>query len=67
MLEDSKATCPIGWPDCISIDKHGQTVEGSAQNSKNANKDVQSQLNPMVNLDDMEKEAVHAGITEFAK
>ena len=67
LLEDSKATCPIGGPDCITIDKHGQTAEGSSQNNKNANKDVQSQLNPMVNLDDMDKEAVNAGITDIAK
>ena len=24
LLEDSKATCPIGGPDCIEITKHGQ-------------------------------------------
>ena len=62
LLENSKATCPIGGPDCISIDKHGQTAEGSAQNTKNTNKDVQSQLNPIVNLDDMEKEAKNEGL-----
>jgi hypothetical protein len=50
LTEKSKATCPIGGPDCISIDKHGQKTEGSAQNSKNANQDVHSQLNPMVDI-----------------
>ena len=62
LLEDSKATCPIGGPDCISIDNHGQILEGSNQNTKNANKDVQSQLNPMVNLDDMERDPIVLGI-----
>ena len=67
LLEDSKATCPIGGPDCIEITKHGQKTSGSSQNSKNANKDVHSQLNPMVNLDDMDKEAHNAGIIDIAK
>ncbi|WP_412466916.1 DUF4280 domain-containing protein [Pedobacter sp. KLB.chiD] len=47
LLEDSKATCPIGGTDCISIVQHGQKAEASQQNFDNANKDVQSQLNPM--------------------
>jgi Domain of unknown function (DUF4280) len=62
LLEDSKATCPIGGPDCITIDKHGQTAEGSAQNTKNADKDVQAQLNPMVNMEDMEREEKNEGL-----
>lgn len=49
LLEDSKATCPIGGPDCISIDKNGQKTEASAQNAQNANEEVQSQLNPLIN------------------
>jgi Domain of unknown function (DUF4280) len=64
LTEDSKATCPIGGPDCISIDKHGQKTQGSAQNSKNANDDVQSQLNPLVNPKDIGKKKADAnGIT----
>ena len=27
LLEDSKATCPIGGKDCISITHHGQSAE----------------------------------------
>jgi Domain of unknown function (DUF4280) len=67
LLEDSKATCPIGGPDCITIDKHGQTAEGSAQNTKNADKDVQAQLNPMVNLDDMDDEEKNEGFKIVAE
>ena len=37
LKEDSKATCPIGGPDCITIVNHGQKTEGSIQNIKNAN------------------------------
>ncbi|SFA49710.1 protein of unknown function [Pedobacter suwonensis] len=47
LLEDSKATCPIGGADCIEIIQHGQKSEASKQNFDNANKDVQSQLNPL--------------------
>ncbi|MCS4225963.1 DUF4280 domain-containing protein [Sphingobacterium sp. BIGb0165] len=47
LLEDSKATCPIGGKDCISIVQHGQKAEPSTENKNNANENVQSQLNPM--------------------
>lgn len=47
LLEDSKATCPVGGSDCIEIIQHGQKSEGSKQNFDNADKDVQAQLNPM--------------------
>ena len=64
LLEDSKATCPIGGPDCISIDYHGQKTEGSNANGKNANEQVHSQLNPMVDLKDMtRKQANGLGLT----
>lgn len=65
LLEDSKATCPIGGPDCISITKHGQKTEGSSQNSKNANEDVQSQINPMVNVKKMEDEPLKHDNIEY--
>jgi hypothetical protein len=44
LLEDSKATCPIGGPDCITIKKHGQTAEISKQNAKNGEPEVLCQL-----------------------
>ncbi|KUJ61753.1 hypothetical protein AR687_11075 [Flavobacteriaceae bacterium CRH] len=55
LLEDSKATCPIGGPDCIEIDKHGQVTEPSQQNFKNSNPDVQNQINPLLDLKGMSK------------
>jgi hypothetical protein len=39
LLEDSKATCPVGGTDCIEIIQHGQKAEASKQNFNNANKD----------------------------
>ncbi|PDS23029.1 DUF4280 domain-containing protein [Flavobacterium branchiophilum] len=50
LLEDSKATCPIGGPDCIEITKHGQKAEVSKQNVKKANPVIHSQLNPLVDM-----------------
>ncbi len=65
LLEDSKATCPIGGPDCISITKHGQKSEGSSQNAQNANEDVQSQLNPMVDIKKMDEEPLKHDNIEY--
>jgi hypothetical protein len=58
LLEDSKATCPIGTTDCIEIVQHGQQSEASKQNFANANSNVQSQLNPMA-------ASVDAGASNF--
>lgn len=60
LLEDSKATCPIGGTDCIRIIHHGQTTEASKQNQDNANKEVQKQLNPMSEM--LEKTNSNDGI-----
>lgn len=60
LLEDSKATCPIGGPGCISIDNHGQKVSGSKTNGKNANKKVHTQINPLVNIANIGKKKYHA-------
>ena len=50
LLEDSKATCPIGSKDCITIIKHGQTAEVSSQNVKNANKEAVAELCPLMDF-----------------
>ncbi len=52
LLEDSKATCPIGSPDCISIVNHGQTAEVSQKNVKNADKQVLMELFPFTEMGD---------------
>ncbi|MFC4163062.1 DUF4280 domain-containing protein [Epilithonimonas zeae] len=51
LLESSKATCPIGSTDCISIINHGQTAEVSQQNVKNTDKEVIAELFPMMDLE----------------
>lgn len=55
LLEDSKGTCPIGGPNCIEIDNHGQVTEPGDQNFKNSNPDVQNQINPLLDLKGMNK------------
>lgn len=55
ILEDSKATCPIGGPDCITIAKHGQQAEPSKQNVKNASELVSNQINPLVDIVELKK------------
>lgn len=52
LLEDNKATCPVGGPDCITIINHGQTAEANAQNVKNADKEVLTELFPFVDLNE---------------
>ena len=49
LLEDSKAVCAIAGTPCIEIIDHGQRTEASAQNFKNTNKEIQRQINPLVN------------------
>lgn len=55
LLEDSKATCAMGTPDCIEITNHGQIAEPSVQNFQKANPDVQNKINPLLNLNDTGK------------
>ena len=55
LLEDNKATCPIGGPDCITIKKHGQIAEVSQQNIKNADKKVLAELLPEFDFEDFEE------------
>lgn len=53
LLEDSKATCPIGGPDCITIINHGQTAEPTQKNVENADEQVLAELIPFVNIKKM--------------
>lgn len=52
LLEDSKATCPIGGKDCIQITFHGQMDEVTQQNVDNTDPEVTKVLNPAVNMQD---------------
>lgn len=50
LLEDSKATCPIGGKDCIKIIKTGQISEPTNNNLKNSDEELQSHVNPFINM-----------------
>ena len=55
LLEDSKATCPIGGPDCIEITHHGQKAKPGQQQVKDANLDKMKTINPLLNLEVIQK------------
>jgi hypothetical protein len=55
LLENSKATCPIGGPDCITVDKHGQKAEASKQHFKKTSPEVLKQISPLVNESDFDE------------
>ncbi|OXA83709.1 DUF4280 domain-containing protein [Flavobacterium hercynium] len=48
LIEDSKATCPFGGPDCIEITKHGQIAEVSQQQIDNEDKELLEQICPLM-------------------
>lgn len=50
LLEDSKATCPIGGKDCIDIVNHGQKREVTSRNFKNADNDVLVEICPFIDF-----------------
>ena len=56
LLEDSKATCVISGSPSITVVNHGQTAEGSIENSKNADADVHSQINPLIDVNELNNE-----------
>ncbi|AYZ13289.1 DUF4280 domain-containing protein [Chryseobacterium arthrosphaerae] len=56
VVEDSKAVCAVAGTPCIEIIDHGQRAEAGSQNFKNADKDVQQQINPLVDAEEMRKE-----------
>lgn len=63
VLENSKAVCAIAGSPCIEIVHHGQIGEPCQQNFNNADQDIQGQLNPMVDKDEMSlPERTHSGL-----
>ncbi len=55
LLEDSKATCPMGAPDCITIKDHGQTSEVTNKNVENSKPEVLSEILPGVDFTDSDE------------
>ncbi|HMG10705.1 MAG TPA: DUF4280 domain-containing protein [Mucilaginibacter sp.] len=62
LIENSKATCPVGGSDCIKILLHGQTADLSKQNFDNANPAVTNALNPLADIKSMNQTNSAQGI-----
>ncbi|WP_064967132.1 DUF4280 domain-containing protein [Tenacibaculum ovolyticum] len=56
LLEGSKATCAIAGAPCVSITFHGQTGEPSESSFEEADEDVISQVNPVVNPTELKEQ-----------
>jgi hypothetical protein len=56
LLENSKATCPIGGASCITIVKHGQKASGSKQQTRQKDEKVSHAINPLSVSVEMEQE-----------
>jgi len=56
IVENSKAVCAIAGTPCIEIIDHGQRAEASKQNFKNADPELQQQINPLVDAETMYQE-----------
>ncbi|MDM1409101.1 DUF4280 domain-containing protein [Myroides sp. DF42-4-2] len=54
LLEDSKGSCPIGGKDCVVITFHGQTAEVTQKNVDKADKEVLTELCPLVDLEEVD-------------
>jgi len=65
LLEDSKGTCPMGAPDCISILRHGQQAELTKNHIMVANPFIMNQINPLLNMGAFQNEL--NGIPEVEK
>ena len=50
LTEESKATCPIGGPDCITIDKHGQKGAASSQDANKTDDETANDINPAADM-----------------
>ena len=65
LLEDSKATCPSGGPDCITIKNCGQKAEPSKHDFMKTNNDAMSITNPLLNVSEIKNEI--NGVPEIDK
>ena len=59
LLEDSKATCPLGTQGCIRIVFHGQITLMNAPDFMQSKPAITQALNPAVSIDDALEEIVY--------
>lgn len=58
LLEDSKATCKMGIPNCITIINHGQTAELTDKDVKKSDSRILSEILPGINFSDLDDEVL---------
>jgi hypothetical protein len=58
LIEDSKATCPIGGKDCIEVVHHGQKIELSKTNVMKARVMLSNQINPLIDMESLQNKLV---------
>lgn len=58
LLEDSKATCSKGLPNCIIIINHGQTVALTDKDVKKSSPQILSEILPGINFNDLDEEVL---------
>lgn len=66
LLEDSKATCPIGGEGCITITKHGQKAEPSKQHVRSKDENKSDAINPLADTENFKQE-MEQGNEDFAE
>lgn len=64
LFEDSKATCPKGAPDCISIKNHAQTAEVTEKNIKNSSPEILAEILPGADFNDLEDDVLMINNTQ---
>ncbi|MBS7232180.1 DUF4280 domain-containing protein [Flavobacterium psychroterrae] len=58
LLEDSKATCRKGLPNCITIKNHGQTAELTQKDVQKSDPEILAEILPGVNFSDLDDEVL---------
>jgi len=59
LLEDSKATCPLGTPDCIRIVFHGQITAMNKLDFLKSKPMIAKALNPVVSIADALEDVIY--------
>ena len=64
LLEDSKATCPIGGKDCISIINHGQVAEITNRNLHSADPIKMDMINPFMDFGKFVNDSIDSSVNK---
>ena len=64
LLEDSKATCPIGGKDCISIINHGQVAEITNRNLHSTDPIKMDMINPFMDFGKFVNDSIASSVSK---